>query len=505
MIQDSSRLQVVRFVLDTLQRSLRLKLILGLVVPLSLILGGSTLIGQVRQEAVMYEHLSFVAAQTSQVIVNGLQHAMLARDLDSLQHMLDTIGADASLVTVYVLDTHGRVAYAPQQRNVGTRLDNREADCQPCHRLEADRRPASVVVALSDGQRVFRSMRPIENQAECQACHEPGQRLNGMLLIDISTAPVRASLAADLRQNLVWWAATIPATIGVVYVILSRLVIRRLEAFLPILDNFGPGRLALQLDPGAPDEIGRVAANFNDMARRLQAEEIQKRQLAAQRQQLLARLLTIQEDERRRVARDLHDDLGQELAGIGLGLDAVERLDVALPDTARRHLQRLRERVAASSDQLYAMIMALRPSVLDDLGLAAAVRAQAEQSLGSAGISYEMAVEGLSERLPPELETAVFRLTQEALSNVVRHAQANRVRIRLARSAAGINVDIADDGRGFDVAAARQNGHGPRGLGLLGMHERAGHFGGRVEIASAPGAGTCLRVWLPIAEEATHG
>jgi signal transduction histidine kinase len=430
---------------------------------------------------------------------------MLARNRTALQQILDAVGDDKTLHGVYLLDTSGRIAFAPGGIAVGSRFDNRDPNCQPCHSLPPAERPKSVVITLANGQRVFRTMSPIENEPACHSCHDPSQPLTGELLTDISMASVEAPLAADLREHIAWWAVTILTTILIVNVALSRFVIRRLTAVAQALARFGRGQLDLRLPLGSPDEIGQVAATFNEMGQRLQSEEAENRALsqdlrreAAQRHELLKRLITSQEEERRRVARDLHDDFGQDLGGLALNLEAVERLWAEQPEQARQQLRQVRAYIADMTNRAYDMILALRPSALDDLGLVPALRAHAERALRGSSIRFKLESDGFTCRLPPEIETALFRTLQEALSNVVRHARANHVLVSLAARDGVFEGEIVDDGQGFDVRAVQANGHGPRGLGLLGMQERMAQWHGVIEIVSQPGAGTRLRIRMPL-------
>ncbi len=487
--------------------SLRAKATLGVVLPLVLILGTFTAIEYTRQQEAVLNNLSLLASQTGQVIENSLQHAMLTQDFDELQHVLDAIGGGDAIRVVSLLDTSGRVIFSPESADVGTYLDNRDSSCQPCHRLPAAERPGSVVVTLSDGQRVFRSMNPIENRPVCQACHDPDQRLIGLLLTDIPMAPLEAPLAASLQENLLWWAGTILTAVIVVNLAMSSLVIRRLEAVAQALARFGRGQLGLRLPTNNPDEIGQLAAAFNEMGQRIQSEEAENRALsenlrreATQRYELLKRLIAAQEDERKRVARDLHDGLGQDLAGLALRLEAIEKQAVNQPEQARTQLQQARALIAETTERAYAMILALRPSALDDLGLAPALRVHAGRALKDTGVDFKLESRDLTRRLPAEIETALFRIFQEALTNVVRHAGARKVFVSLAVRDGSFEGEIGDDGRGFDLREVRTDGHGPHGLGLLGMEERVAQCGGTLDILSRPGAGTRIRIRIPLPE-----
>jgi signal transduction histidine kinase len=246
------------------------------------------------------------------------------------------------------------------------------------------------------------------------------------------------------------------------------------------------------------------------MVQRLHAEEAQRaalmqdlRHLASERHELLKRVITAQEEERRRVARDLHDGLGQDLAGLAFGLEVVERTGADQPEQALAQLRQLRTQIAETTNRVYDMILALRPSALDDLGLAPALRVQAERTLKDAGVQFEVDADGLARRLPPEIETALFRTFQEALHNIARHAGASHVRLSLTARDGEFEGEIVDDGCGFDSETIRPNGHSGRGLGLLGMQERVAQCGGTLEIVSRPGAGTRLRIKFPLPEAAS--
>ena len=144
-----------------LSRSLRAKVTLGVILPLLIILGAFTAIEYARHRKATLVNLSLLAAQTSKVIENSLQQDMLTGRPEGIQHTLDAIGGDKTIRFVYLLDTSGRVMFASGAEGVGTRLDNRDPTCQPCHRLPAASRPSSVIVTLPDGQRVFRDRKSV--------------------------------------------------------------------------------------------------------------------------------------------------------------------------------------------------------------------------------------------------------------------------------------------------------------------------------------------------------
>ena len=206
----------------------------------------------------------------------------------------------------------------------------------------------------------------------------------------------------------------------------------------------------------------------------------------------LRRAVQAQEAERRRLARELHDETGQALTSILLGLGGVER--AATAEEARAASRGVRELVLETLQSVRRLAVELRPSALDDFGLEPALKRLGRTVSEGGELDVQVEVWLGPERLPPEVETAVYRIVQEALTNVVKHAVAERVSIVVTRAPGRITVMIEDDGEGFDPAARRAEG-----LGLLGMRERVELLDGSFTIESEPGAGTTLVVELPLA------
>jgi PAS domain S-box-containing protein len=212
------------------------------------------------------------------------------------------------------------------------------------------------------------------------------------------------------------------------------------------------------------------------------------------RARLLDRVLTIQEEERAHLSRELHDGAGQALAALLVGLRHVE--DARSLAAARLAASRQRDLVAKTIDELGRLARGLRPTVLDDLGLRAALKRYASTQAKLFAFEVELDATSLGgHRLPKPIETTLFRVTQEALTNAARHAGARRVRIVVTRDRDRVRLEVTDDGRGFDAAGELDAGvH----LGLHGIRERATLAGGRAEIRSVPGKGTSVTVALPL-------
>jgi signal transduction histidine kinase len=215
------------------------------------------------------------------------------------------------------------------------------------------------------------------------------------------------------------------------------------------------------------------------------------------RQQLLRKVISAQEDERKRVARELHDETSQTLAALGIGVDmALASCPAEINGQTHRRLEDVRRLVDRMYHELHRLIVNLRPSVLDDLGLSAAVHWFAERQLPSVAVRCEL---DLEDRLPSEIETAIFRAVQEAIVNISRHAHAESVLIQGAVEHGVLTVEIEDDGDGFDPGQVVQAHDSLRGVGLLGMRERLEIFGGTLRIDSEPGGGTRVVMTVPVA------
>ncbi len=493
-----------------IRQSLRARVTLGIALTLLIILGAYTAFEYFRVRGDLLNQLSTMASYNGQLIEDTLQHAMLTSNFEDMQQILNMVGQNQNFRVVYLLDPGGTIIFAPAGQNTGVRLDNTNPTCQPCHSLPAAKRPGSVVLAAEDGQRVFRSMQPIENSRECSKCHDARQPLIGLLLTDIYVAPFEASLNADLRENLIWAFMAIGIIILVVNLIMGRLVISPLEKVTAALTKFGGGERRLQLSHDRDDEIGQLETDFNRMVEQIQTEEAENsalseslRQQTLRQQELLKRLIDAQEGERKRIARELHDELGQSLTGLALQSERMEQMITTNPDKACEQLSETRELIGKTTRQMYELILALRPSVLDDLGLSAALRALARRILPDDRFDFTLDASRLTKRLPPSVEIALYRIFQEALSNVIKHSEANTVGITLAQENGRFEGEIWDNGQGFDPQSIAVEAGSHRGLGLLGIQERASQCGGTVEIESQPGRGTRLTVRIPL-EQVEH-
>jgi len=230
-----------------------------------------------------------------------------------------------------------------------------------------------------------------------------------------------------------------------------------------------------------------------DELQQARLEEAQHRE--ALRGDMLRRVVAAQEAERQRIARELHDETGQSLTAIGLGLRGAATAIHQDTEKANHTLRQLENLVASSLNELRHIIADLRPSHLDDLGLAATLRWYAAEVENRTGLKTRVETSGEVVPLPSEMITTLFRVAQEALSNVVRHAAASQAIIRLCYCEEGVRIEVQDDGQGFNPNSVDRSNRSP--FGLIGMRERASLLGGAVEIDSEPGKGTKVMVGIP--------
>ncbi|MGQ0521425.1 MAG: GAF domain-containing sensor histidine kinase [Actinomycetota bacterium] len=211
----------------------------------------------------------------------------------------------------------------------------------------------------------------------------------------------------------------------------------------------------------------------------------------AELEQFAARTIELQELERRRVAADIHDGISQRLVSLWYHLSAAEEAAPRSPEVVTSELAASKELAAAALEEARRTIVGLRPAVLDDLGLGPGL-----ESLAGSVPGLRVTVEVDAPPLPAHVETALFRIAQEALQNVAKHAQATEVLLELGATGAGTRLVVADDGRGFEVDQPRDRGR-PHAYGLVGMQERAALVGARVTVVSSPGRGTTVTVDVP--------
>jgi signal transduction histidine kinase len=307
----------------------------------------------------------------------------------------------------------------------------------------------------------------------------PRSEVLGFVYVQVPTGAALPAQPVDsstsLRVGLLVLAAVVP--VGLVFGLLStRRLVGRLRRLAATTVAVADGDYRHRVPVSGGDEVAQLEANFNRMAERLDAAMATERQLAGA-------------TERARIARELHDAISQDLFSLRLLAGGVRK---ALPDGSplRPEVAAMEQTATATMHEMQALLLELRPVALEDAGLVPALEELCRAYRERLGVSVDADLDPVE--LAPPAEHAVLRVVQEALANAVRHAQPNRVRLRLQQQDGQVAVTVSDDGAGFDPARAERHG---MGLGL--MRERVAELGGTFQLDSTPGRGTTVRILLP--------
>ena len=307
-----------------------------------------------------------------------------------------------------------------------------------------------------------------------------------LVAITLFAASLAAGLdltVADQRWSFLILALAIILTLCVNLWMLQRRF-APLERLITRIEGIDPAEPSSHHLPGQDpvEEIDKLSRSFNGLLERIEEERRRSGTLA----------MRAQEEERRRLARDLHDEVNQALTAILLRLEALAQDSPAANIEEVNELKRL---VNQAMEELLNLARQLRPTALDDHGLMPAVETQLKRFSARTGVEVTLNADGNADSLPEDVQTAVYRILQEALANVGRHAAATAVAVEIKADAEQLELHVRDDGAGFDPTAmaggARNEGPGA-GLGLNGMVERARLAGGELDLRSAPGSGTTV-------------
>lgn len=294
----------------------------------------------------------------------------------------------------------------------------------------------------------------------------------------------------------------------------TRHVVKPTEQLTRAAGRMARGDLTSPIDVRADDEVGLLAESLEVLRRQLAAAQEAAERTKAELERrvadrtsrlnlLLGQTINAQEDERRRLARELHDETAQTLAALTITLDRARDDLTASSPAALDRIGEARTTAARLLAETRRLILGLRPAVLDDLGLLPAIRWYAETGLADSDVEVSIDADEAPPRLPDFLEVALFRIVQEAISNIAKHARARRASIRFHVDVAEVTVTIIDDGVGFAIDDATGEGRPGAGrVGLIGMQERVRLINGQIMIQSSPSGGTTIVVRVPIGAEA---
>ncbi|MDH4233350.1 MAG: cache domain-containing protein [Nitrospirota bacterium] len=320
--------------------------------------------------------------------------------------------------------------------------------------------------------------------------------------------------ASELKKTFLFFSMVSVSVALLMAVGMSRSIVKPVHELIDATRSIASGDMSKSIGFGGVDEIGRLSSSFEvmrvklaDSLETLQQYNVELENRVSERtkeiilsrkkvENLLRKVITAQEEERKRVARGLHDETMQALSAM---LMKIEMCRLYRETPSAEKIEEMRTIALKTLQDLRILIQNLRPSILDDIGLEAAIQWLLDKHLGEKGINCFLKILGeKGKRFNPYIEITLFRIIQEVIVNIARHAEAENVFVILHIGEKNVSVDIEDDGRGFDVPSALKQTEDGRGLGLLGMRERVNNLDGRLEICSSPGHGARITVHIPI-------
>jgi signal transduction histidine kinase len=381
-------------------------------------------------------------------------------------------------------------------------IDNRQPAVRECHECHAS---ANEAPRVSDEIMAFV---PLKMAPWGVVVRQPAQAVAAPATYFWQRLLLGGGSALGVALLVTWW-------------LVSRNIVKPIQALDEASAQMASGRLDVPIRNGGIDEVARLTANLERMRVKLEStlddhrrgkqalqqvveehtaeltvlyEQLEGRKEMCKR--LLGRVLTAQEAERARLARELHDSIGQSITAVIMTTTAVENSLPGALSGEKDKLANVRAMATQALHDLRGLIFDLRPEILDDLGLALALRSQVKTYLEPAGVRVQLHAAGLKDQLPPEVETTIFRVVQEAITNIGRHAHATEASIVLTKRDNKLMVRVQDNGVGFDLALVDNGNH--QAWGLRGMEERVTMLGGQLFISTKPGGGTVLQAEVPL-------
>ncbi|CAG0987179.1 two-component system, NarL family, sensor histidine kinase UhpB [Anaerolineales bacterium] len=446
--------------------------ILGIVLGFIILLGvGVTIQSRYALTATMTTQLEEQSVSVSRDLAARSTDLILLNDLLGLHDLLDeTLANNPSVRYAFMMDAQGQVIAHTFQGGF-------PLDLLSINAVRADEHHHTVLIKTDEGH-VWDTAVPILDGKV------------GTVRIGLSDETMQAALST-LTAQLLLTIVLVSAAGILVAVFLTWILTRPILSLVHATQLVAKGDFSPRVLRWADDEIGDLADAFNAMTEELARTDELRRERESLRRQLLEKVITTQEDERRRIARELHDSTSQNLTSLIVGLRIMETNCAQC--AAQSKATDLRQVASKTLDEVHDLSMRLRPRALDDLGLAAAL----ERLVSEWQTRYKIPVDviiHLSERLPGDVETALYRIVQETLTNIGRHAKSKSASILIEKHGDTVRAIVEDDGIGFDV----NTNYGERHLGLLGMRERAELLNGTLTIESTPERGTSIFIEIPL-------
>lgn len=456
------------------------------------IVGGFIALQLQRQSAVSQFSESTMALAAT--LRDSIERDMLLFDREHIQKSVTLIGSRSWVTEVSIRSPDRRVYASYDTSAIGQTRDEDEVT----RALKSGETVTSSTSSYGGGDLfvVF----PLLNKPECYVCHGSKPAILGAIKIGWDTKLLDDQIKEQTLVMLLVGGLVLVIMGTSLSFTLRSTVANPLAKLAASARRMADGDFSVRVQFKSKSEVGTVAHAFNDMVEKVQERTEQLQQLVAVRGQLLDRLISAQEEERQHIARELHDGTIQTLVLLCRRIVSIEDNNRNLPVTLVTSLQEVRKAADSALTELREFTKALRPPALDDLGMMTAINRLLMDFTSRTRTQARLKLVGEDRPLPPVTEIALFRITQEAVRNIERHAQATDMAVTITFGADEIRLDVTDNGVGFVIPSntgdLATGGH----LGLISMQERTKLLGGKLEIISNPGYGARLTVIIPVIE-----
>ncbi len=477
-----------------MRMSLRARVAFGVALPIFIVLATLSFYNYSREYQLWDEQARLDAVQLGDLMIHSLNHAMLTKDGEHLISSLGDVSQLENVEFIQVIGSSGKVL-ADSSGEINERIMHlSDEECQTCHRYSAEERPRVIPLELS--VRGWRISAPVNNLPQCYDCHDESLTHLGVLLMDISLTGKQRHLLIDLQSNLLISVASTGLVSLMSYLLVQRLVVRRIESFQEPLSEYTDGKFSTRIttSSGFQDELCDLADTFNQMA-----DEIERHAKEEEERHQLRERAVI--EERERIARELHDGFAQVLGYVNTKVMAVRLLvrDRKLRE-ADQQLIHLENAARGLFTEVREAILGLKMSGRMQIGFIETLSEYIDEFSRLSGIPTAF-ISNLKQEnglISPDTELHLFRIVQESLNNIRKHAKANKAWVELSKYKSGFRLEIGDDGIGFDSNLIKNSE--TEQFGLNNMLERASEIGAEFNIITDFGEGTRIVIEMPLIE-----
>lgn len=474
--------------------SLRLKTVLVIALPMFLTLAGLSYYQYYREQQALFSQLDNIAFNFGTAIVGSLKHIMINRDPAMMSAVLSEISKQPTILNTALYNSESDLIATNNPGYFDVAPDRSSTGCIECHQQADYQRLRSLVIRTPTDIDALRTSIPIRNEPECYSCHPSSENVLGVLVVDFSLESLESQVKGGITFNLILSIlATLAASLTVYYWI-EVMIIKRLDLFRQPIQLFGSGDFSARVKTSGSveDEITSLQKGFNKMAVELERQKVIEHKAIDARFQAII-------EERKRLARELHDSTAQILGYVTTKTAAVRLfIETGKHEEAASELKQLEEASRSVFADIRQAIMDLNTIPDEDWDIVFVLRTYINSFERYSQIPVTLTVESVDGlKLPPESYLQILRIVQEALANVRKHSQASKVDVRISVDSKNkLEIIIRDNGVGFDPGSQERDAG--MHFGINSMSDRAEAIGARLDILSKPENGTEIILVIPL-------